>query len=177
MMPPPTAAPAVSVVIPARNAAATLDAALDSLHAQTMPDWEAIVVDNGSTDGTATVAHTHAARDPRVRLLRAEAGGASAARNAALAIARGRHLLFLDADDWIAPTHLERLLGLLAAAPAATAAYWSHMKRTGVARHGCGEAKGCATRSPHSLQRSSACRSWSGHSSRHQMSPILPPGE
>ena len=77
MMPPPTAAPAVSVVIPARNAAATLDAALDSLHAQTMPDWEAIVVDNGSTDGTATVAHTHAARDPRVRFLRAEAGGAA----------------------------------------------------------------------------------------------------
>ncbi len=128
MMPPPTAAPAVSVIIPARNAAATLDAALDSLHAQTMPDWEAIVVDDGSTDRTATVARTHAARDPRVRLLRAEAGGAGAARNAALSIARGRHLLFLDADDWVAPTHLERLLGLLAAAPSATAAYCGYCR-------------------------------------------------
>jgi len=115
--------PEVSAIIPARNAAATLDAALDSLRAQTVPDWEALVIDDGSTDGTAAVAQTQALRDPRVRLLRAEAGSASAARNVGLAAARGRRLLFLDADDWIAPTHLERLLGLLAATPPATAAY------------------------------------------------------
>ena len=63
-----------------------------------------------------------------MRLLRAEAGGASAARNAGLAVARGRRLLFLDADDWVAPTHLERLLGLLAATPAATAAYCGYRR-------------------------------------------------
>jgi hypothetical protein len=125
---PGAATPAVSVIIPARNAAATLDAALASLRAQTVPDWEAIVVDDGSTDGTAAVAHAQASRDPRVHLLRAEAGGASAARNAGLAAARGRHLLFLDADDWVAPTHLERLLGLLAATPAATAAYCGYRR-------------------------------------------------
>ena len=120
--------PEVSAIIPARNAAATLDAALDSLRVQTAPDWEAIVVDDGSTDGTAAVAHAQASRDPRVRLLRAEAGGASAARNAGIAAARGRRLLFLDADDWVAPTHLERLLGLLAATPEATAAYCGYRR-------------------------------------------------
>jgi glycosyltransferase involved in cell wall biosynthesis len=69
----------VSVIIPARNAAATLDVALDSLRAQTMPGWEAIVVDDGSTDGTAAVAHARALRDPRVRLLRASPPPAAAA--------------------------------------------------------------------------------------------------
>jgi peptidoglycan/xylan/chitin deacetylase (PgdA/CDA1 family)/SAM-dependent methyltransferase len=115
--------PAVSAIIPARNAAATLGEALDSLLAQTVTDWEAIIVDDGSSDDTAGVAMAYAARDGRLRLLRAEAGSAAAARNAGLALARGRHLLFLDADDWVAPTHLERLLGMLAAAPDATAAY------------------------------------------------------
>ncbi len=122
--------PQVSAIIPARNAAATLEATIDSLRAQTIPDWEAIVVDDGSTDETAAVAHAHASRDPRVRLLRAEAGGASAARNVGLTAARGRWLLFLDADDWVAPTHLERLLGLLTAMPAATAAYCGYRRVT-----------------------------------------------
>ena len=61
--------PTVSAIIPARNAAATLDTALDSLRAQTVPDWEAIVIDDGSTDGTAAVAHAHAARDRACALL------------------------------------------------------------------------------------------------------------
>ena len=125
---PRTGTAEVSVIIPARNAAATLDVALDSLRAQTVPGWEAIVVDDGSTDGTAAVAHARALRDPRVRLLRAEAGGASSARNAGLAAASGRRLLFLDADDWVAPTHLERLLGQLAATPNATAAYCGYQR-------------------------------------------------
>jgi glycosyltransferase involved in cell wall biosynthesis len=109
------AMPSVSAIIPARDAEATLGQTLDSLLAQTVPDWEAVVVDDGSVDGTAEVALAYAARDPRVRLLRARAGGAAAARNAGLALARGRRLLFLDADDWVAPAHLERLLGALAA--------------------------------------------------------------
>lgn len=118
-----TTLPAVSAIIPARDAEATLGQALDSLIAQTVTRWEAIVIDDGSTDGTAQIAQAYAARDPRIRLLSTAAGSAAAARNAGLDLARGRRLLFLDADDWIAPTHLERLLGLLAATPEATAAY------------------------------------------------------
>jgi peptidoglycan/xylan/chitin deacetylase (PgdA/CDA1 family)/2-polyprenyl-3-methyl-5-hydroxy-6-metoxy-1,4-benzoquinol methylase len=99
----------VTVVIPAFNAADTVREALDSLRAQTRPDWEAIVVDDGSTDGTAEVVEAYG--DPRVRLLRQENRGASAARNAGLADAKGEWILFLDADDWIAPDFFQKMLG------------------------------------------------------------------
>jgi glycosyltransferase involved in cell wall biosynthesis/peptidoglycan/xylan/chitin deacetylase (PgdA/CDA1 family)/SAM-dependent methyltransferase len=114
--------PSVSVIVPARNAAATLATALASLQSQTEAGWEAIVVDDGSSDGTAATARDWAARDRRIRVLRQEQGGAAHARNAGIAAANGEWLLFLDADDWIAPTHLERLLGALAGEPAADVA-------------------------------------------------------
>jgi SAM-dependent methyltransferase len=103
-------APAVTVVVPAHDAAATLGETLDALRVQTWTDWEAVVVDDGSRDATALVARIAAARDPRVRVLARPRGGVGAARNAGAAAARGRWLLFLDADDWIAPDALERLL-------------------------------------------------------------------
>lgn len=120
------APPRVSAVIAARDAAATLARALDSLRAQTMREWEAIVVDDTSTDATAAVARGYAAVDPRIRLLSVRAGGAAAARNAGLSMARGRHVLFLDADDWIAPAHLRSLLDLAAAEPAAGVCYCAY---------------------------------------------------
>lgn len=107
----------VSVVVPAYNAAATLGEALDSLIAQTFQDWEAVVVDDGSTDGTAEIARSYGARDPRIRLVVQDNGGESAARNTGVREARCDWLLFLDADDWVAPKHLERMTGALAANP------------------------------------------------------------
>ena len=105
----------VSVIIPACNAAATLPATLDSLRQQTSPHWEAIVVENGSTDTTAAVAAEYCARDPRIRLHVMAGQGVSLARNAGLELAHHEWVLFLDADDWIAPSHLERMTGVLAA--------------------------------------------------------------
>jgi peptidoglycan/xylan/chitin deacetylase (PgdA/CDA1 family) len=102
--------PAVSVVVPARNAAATLSDALESLLRQTEPSFEAIVVDDGSSDETWHIAMLFADCDPRVRVLRRAGRGVSAARNAGLAVARGEWLLFLDADDWIEPDALRMLL-------------------------------------------------------------------
>lgn len=87
-----------------------LGQALDSLFAQTEPSFEAIVVDDGSHDGTAEVARRYAMRDERVTLLRTDARGVSAARNTAIAEARGEWLLFLDADDSLEPRALELLL-------------------------------------------------------------------
>jgi peptidoglycan/xylan/chitin deacetylase (PgdA/CDA1 family)/GT2 family glycosyltransferase/SAM-dependent methyltransferase len=104
----------VSVVIPARDAGATLAATLDSLRAQTLESWEALVVDDGSTDDTATVARERAAADARIRVLDGGGLGAGAARNAGIEAAEAGLLLFLDADDLLAPTHLERLAGVLA---------------------------------------------------------------
>lgn len=113
----------VSVVVPAFNAEATLSDTLESLLAQTHPHWEAVVVDDGSADGTARVARTYAARDPRIRLIQQANGGEAAARNAGLAHARHEWLHFLDADDWIAPEFLERMLGALEADPALDAVH------------------------------------------------------
>jgi peptidoglycan/xylan/chitin deacetylase (PgdA/CDA1 family)/2-polyprenyl-3-methyl-5-hydroxy-6-metoxy-1,4-benzoquinol methylase len=104
----------VSVVIAARDAAATLGEALDSLRAQTLRDWEAIVVDDGSTDATAAVAEEFSAHDPRVRVIRRSASGVSAARNAGIREARFDWLVFLDADDWLFPQHLQRMTEVLA---------------------------------------------------------------
>jgi peptidoglycan/xylan/chitin deacetylase (PgdA/CDA1 family) len=103
----------VAVVIPARNAAATLSRTLESILEQSSPDWEAIIVDDGSTDRTATIAEEFAAKDGRFRVVRQQASGVSAARNAGITAARGEWLLFLDSDDWIAPQHLEHMTGVV----------------------------------------------------------------
>jgi GT2 family glycosyltransferase len=115
--------PLVSVIIPAHNASETIAVTLESLRAQTEQRWEAIVVDDGSTDATPELVAQVAAGDGRVRLLRQAWGGVSAARNAGMAQAGAGWLLFLDADDWLAPRHLERLSALLAADPALDVAH------------------------------------------------------
>jgi peptidoglycan/xylan/chitin deacetylase (PgdA/CDA1 family)/SAM-dependent methyltransferase len=102
--------PTISVVVPAYNRASTLGAALDSLLEQTLPDWEAIVVDDGSEDETGKVAEDYAAGDSRIRVIRQGNGGASRARNVALASARSKWTFFLDADDWIAADAFSILL-------------------------------------------------------------------
>src|SRR5258708_7976791 len=99
----------VTVVIPAYNAEATLDQTLQSLRAQTYAAWNAIVVDDGSRDGTFAIAEKIARANPRVRIIRQTNAGESAARNAGLAEATGEWLVFLDADDWLLPTYLERM--------------------------------------------------------------------
>lgn len=107
--------PSVSILIPARNAAGTLDEALASVAGQTHPDWEALVVDDGSTDPTAEIAAGWAQRDPRFRLLRHEApAGIVAALNRAVAEARAPVLARMDADDVSHPDRLARQLARLA---------------------------------------------------------------
>ncbi|HEY2895571.1 MAG TPA: glycosyltransferase family 2 protein [Gemmatimonadaceae bacterium] len=106
----PRSDPLVSVIVPAFNAAAYLGAALDSLRAQTVRDLEIIVIDDGSSDDTAGVAHLHAANDPRVRVLTHDrpSGRPASARNAGLRVARGKYIALLDADDTCIPTRLEK---------------------------------------------------------------------
>ena len=99
----------VSIIIPAYNAATTIADTLNSVLVQTCPDWEAIVIDDGSTDATSKVAQDFIERDPRIRLIRQQNGGEGAARNTGISKARYEWLLFLDADDWISPAYLERM--------------------------------------------------------------------
>ena len=100
-------------MIPARNAARTITDTLVSVCAQACGSWEALVVDDGSTDETARIAGEFALRDARIRVISQPGSGESAARNTGIAHARYDWLLFLDADDWISPLHLERLTGEL----------------------------------------------------------------
>lgn len=97
--------PRFSVIIPAYNAAATLARAIDSVRAQSWPAHEIIVVDDGSEDASADIAH---AFGEAVRVIRQPNGGVSRARNAGAAAANGDWLAFLDADDWYAPDRLKR---------------------------------------------------------------------
>jgi glycosyltransferase involved in cell wall biosynthesis len=99
--------PLVSVIIPAHNAAPFVAATLDSALAQTLDDLEIIVVDDGSTDGTAEVLTGY--RD-RIRVLHQEPSGPSSARNRGAEVARGEWLAFLDADDLWREEKLERQL-------------------------------------------------------------------
>ena len=101
--------PFLSVVIPAYNCEALIGECLDSILAQTMPDFEAVVVDDGSSDGTAEVIRRYAAADPRVRMIRQENGGVSRARNTGIREARGTVLGFADADDVLEPDTFQKV--------------------------------------------------------------------
>jgi glycosyltransferase involved in cell wall biosynthesis len=109
----------VSVLLPARDAAATLEEALESIRAQTHRDWELIAVDDGSQDTTAAILERAARQDSRFRVLTHAAGaGIVASLNAALAAARGSVIARMDADDISLPARLERQLALLEAGAA-----------------------------------------------------------
>lgn len=114
--------PLVSVVIPTYDRSAQLAEAVASVLAQTMGDLELVVVDDGSRDDPA-VALSAAVADPRLRMLRQENLGASAARNRGAAAAVGPWLAFLDSDDTWLPHKLERQLQALTGHPEAPACY------------------------------------------------------
>ena len=103
----------VSVIIPCHNAAETLDTPLESLVSQTCPDWEAVLVDDGSTDDTLKVAEKWVARDSRIRVIRQAQGGVSTARNAGIAAARHDWISFLDADDRLSPGYFSEMTDAL----------------------------------------------------------------
>jgi glycosyltransferase involved in cell wall biosynthesis len=105
--------PVVSIVTPVYETGAALSSALDSVRAQTLGGWEHVIVDDGSTDGSTRGILDAAAARPDVTLVRSENRGPATARNLGIARARGRYLLFLDADDVLAPAFLARTVPVL----------------------------------------------------------------
>ncbi|HEX7185059.1 MAG TPA: glycosyltransferase [Thermoanaerobaculia bacterium] len=119
--------PKVSVVTIFLNAEAFLEEAVRSVRAQTLGDWELLLVDDGSTDSGAAIARRHAGELPdKIRCLEHSGHanrGMSASRNLGIAHARGEHVAFLDADDVFLPRALERRVAELEARPEAGAVY------------------------------------------------------
>ena len=105
----------VSVVVPVYGARAYLDECLDSLRAQSYPHLEIVVVDDGSTDGSAQICARHAGEDARIQVHRQENAGLGAARNAGIARATGTFLTFLDADDTLPPDAYQLMVQTLGA--------------------------------------------------------------
>jgi glycosyltransferase involved in cell wall biosynthesis len=113
----------ISVVVPAYNAAATIDRTLRSIRAQTYSELEIIVVDDGSTDATDRIVRSHALVDPRIRIFRQANGGVAAARNFGWRNARGQVLAFIDADDLWAANKIERQISALSASSSEIVVY------------------------------------------------------
>lgn len=105
----------VSVITPTFNRAYILGTAIDSVRAQTYQNWELIVIDDGSTDGTKKLIETY--NDSRIRYVFQENKGQAAARNRGLDMAKGEWITFLDSDNEFYPQFLEKALKMLAENP------------------------------------------------------------
>ena len=102
--------PAISVVIPTLNRSELLQSTLSSLQSQTFGDWEAWVVDDGSTDDTADRVSQMIELDSRIHYIRRPEGksGAPVCRNLGTEVAQGRYIIYLDSDDYLAATAFEK---------------------------------------------------------------------
>lgn len=102
--------PKVSVIVPVYNADKYLRRCIDSILSQTFADFELLLVDDGSTDGSPAICDAYAARDSRVRVFHKPNGGVSSARNLGLDNARGEWITFCDADDWVGKEYIRNLV-------------------------------------------------------------------
>ena len=103
-------APTVSIIIPIFNAEAYLARCLDSILAQSYSDWECILVEDGSTDGSGRICDCYAAKDARFRAIHGSNKGVSTARNKGIQLSGGQWFYFCDADDEVMPNALETLI-------------------------------------------------------------------
>lgn len=107
----------ISVTMPAYNAERFIAEAVESILNQTFRDFELIIVNDGSTDGTLAIAESYAAKDDRVTVVSQPNGGISAARNRGLSVAKGEWIAVMDSDDVALPQRFERQLDFLAKNP------------------------------------------------------------
>lgn len=102
----------ITVVVPVYNVGNYLPKCMDSILAQTYTDYEVIIVDDGSTDGSGEVCEREAQRSDKIRVVHKPNGGLSSARNCGIDHAKGDYIIFPDPDDWVEPDYLEHLLAI-----------------------------------------------------------------
>lgn len=107
--------PVISVIVPVYNTEKWVGKCIDSICVQTFTDFELIMVDDGSTDGSGRLCDEYASRDLRIQTIHTPNNGVSLARNAGLAMAQGQYVVFIDSDDWVENDYLSTLLDLMGA--------------------------------------------------------------
>ncbi|WP_412916718.1 glycosyltransferase [Erwinia sp. MMLR14_017] len=112
MLHPEASAPELSVIIPMYNAGASFEPFMASLLSQTLQSLEIIIVNDGSTDESAAMAHRYAAEHAHIQVIDQQNGGVSRARNAGLAVATGQYVTFPDADDKLYPEIYSKLMAM-----------------------------------------------------------------
>lgn len=102
----------ITVVVPVYNMGHLLHRAIDCLLAQTYQSFEILIINDGSTDGSAAVCNDCAKKDGRIRVIHKENGGLSSARNCGIENAKGQYIIFPDPDDWVEVNYLQELMDL-----------------------------------------------------------------
>ena len=102
----------VSIIMPVYKVEEYVGKAIESIQAQTMKEWEFLIVDDGTPDRSGEICDAYAAKDNRIHVIHKENGGAPSARNLAIDMAKGEYMYFLDSDDWAEPTMLEDMYNL-----------------------------------------------------------------
>lgn len=102
----------ISVIMPVYGVEDFVGRAIESIQAQTLTEWELLAVDDGSKDRSGEICEEYAVRDPRIRVIHKNNGGAPSARNAAIPQAQGKYMYFMDSDDWAEPGMLEDMYSL-----------------------------------------------------------------
>ena len=102
----------VSIIMPVYKVEEYVGKAIESIQAQTMKEWEFLIVDDGTPDRSGEICDAYAAKDDRIHVIHKENGGAPSARNLAIDMAKGEYMYFLDSDDWAEPTMLEDMYNL-----------------------------------------------------------------
>ena len=108
----------VSIIVPIYNIEGYIRECIDSILAQTYPDFELILVDDGSPDNCGRICDEYAEKDVRIKVIHKENGGLTSARNAGLSVAKGDWIMHVDGDDWIEPDMIESLIEAAKAAEA-----------------------------------------------------------
>lgn len=102
----------ISIIMPVYNVEKFVGKAIESLQAQTLTEWELFAVDDGTKDSSGVICDEYAEKDPRIKVIHKENGGAPSARNTAIPQAQGKYMYFMDSDDWAEPDMLQDMYDL-----------------------------------------------------------------